>query len=218
MPHLLENVNYLDLLLALLEQTAAPIAVAPQSRGGLVLVSHRYSDLISPGSRLIWPHYFQCTGIYAVGAVQLCTLHSARARQHSFDNRIAGLTLIGRVLQDFDPLQRACLLVNLLCHRLGLGVVKQSNLELLGTLGRVQPDCIRDALNLYERNLQQLGQSVRLGDSYYLAWQRQLLSVVNVPLREGDLQALPLDPEVLVAPGARTQALRPSPQPELAFS
>ena len=36
-------------------------------RGGLILVNHHYSDLIGPGSRLIWPRHFHCQGIYAVG-------------------------------------------------------------------------------------------------------------------------------------------------------
>jgi hypothetical protein len=177
------NVNCFDQVLALMEQSTRPLAVTSQSRGGLILVNQHYSDLIGPGSRLIWPRHFHCTGVYPVGTVELCELPSSQARQRSLHNRINGLSVLSRILQDFDPLRRACLLVNLLCQRWGLGTVKQANLSLLSGLGRIQPNQMQEAISLYEQHLRQLGQAERLGDKHLLAWQRQLVgSASELPL------------------------------------
>jgi len=186
------NVNHLDRVLALMEQSTQPLAVTSQSRGGLILVNHHYSDLIGPGSRLIWPRHFHCQGIYAVGTVELCELSSSQARQRSLHNRIMGLSILSRILQDFDPIRRACLLVNLLCQRWGLGTVKQADLSLLSGLGRIHLDQMQEAISLYEQHLRQLGQTERLGNKHLLAWQRQLVgSASDLPLED------PEDQEVL---------------------
>jgi hypothetical protein len=181
-----ENVNHLERVMTLRGQSKWPLAVTSQSPGGLILVNRHYSDLIGPGSRLIWPRHFHCNEIYVVGAVALCALPSPQARQRSLYNRIMGLSILSRILQDFDPVRRASLLVNWLCHRLGLGVVQQADLRLLGSLGRVQPDQMREAIRLYEQHLRQLGQTERLADKHRLAWQRQLVAVSSdLPLDDG---------------------------------
>ncbi len=177
MSYLPENVNHYDQVLALLERSDYPIAVTPKSQGGLVLVNQHYSDFIGPGSRLVWPAHFQCKGIYAVGEVQLCTLHAAPARQNSLHNRVMGLAILARILKDFDPKHRACLLVNLLCNRLGLKTVRQADLTLLGSLGRVSLEQMHWAIGVYEQDLQKLGKTEGLGDRYRVSWQRQGLAL-----------------------------------------
>ena len=182
MSYLLENVNHLDRVQSVLDEVTDPIAVTAQSRGGLVLVNQHYSDLIAPGSRLMWPQGFQCEAIYAVGAVEICTLRSRLARQHSMAHRIMELSILGRILHNFDPTVRAGLLVNWLCQRLGLDVVKQSNLDLLGSLGRVRSQHLEAAIRQYEQHLQHLGQTERLSDQFYLAWLRQQLALTDLAL------------------------------------
>ena len=124
---------------------------------------------------------------------------------------------MGRILQNFDPLQRACLLVTMLCHRLGLGVVKKANPELLGALGRIQPNHIEGALHLYEQSLHQLGQTERMGDPHYLTWQRHMLSVSDLPLEDDDVQELTLDADVLADPDVQSQGWSYGSQCELAY-
>lgn len=193
MAHSPETTNHLDWVLSLLHQTANPIAITPKSRGGLVLVNQYYSDFISPGSRLILPQHFRCKAIYVVGTVEFCTLRSWAAQQKSLRNRIVGISLLGRILQEVDNSHRACLLVNLLCNRLSLEVVKQADLSVLGALGRVPLDFMREGIRLYEHNLCLVGQTERLGDRYRLAWQRSLLPPPELLLDAADLS--PLNPE-----------------------
>jgi hypothetical protein len=184
-----ENVNHLGQVLSYLKDRASPLAVAPQSRGGLVLVNPHYSDLISAGSRLIWPQHFQCQAIYAIGSVFLCKVESAEARQQSLDNRIHMLALLGRILENFDPEQRACLLVNALCRKWGLSTVEKADLRLLGSLGRVTPEQMQGAIHRYKQHLQKLGQMARMGDEHHLSWQRKLMSIpqeVSVPPDDGN--------------------------------
>jgi hypothetical protein len=103
-----------------------------------------------------------------------------------------GLSILSRILQDFDPMRRACLLVNLLCQRWGLGTVKQADLRLLSGLGCIYLEQMQEAISLYEQHLRQLGQTERLGDKHLLAWQRQLVgSASELPLED------PEDQEVL---------------------
>jgi len=188
-----ENVNHLDRVLSCLKDKASPLAVAPQSRGGLVLVNPHYSDLISAGGRLIWPRHFQCQGIYTVGTVFLCKVESAEAQQQSLDKRIHMLGLLGRILENFDSEQRACLLVNTLCHELGLSTVEKADLNLLGSLGRVTPEQMRDAIRRYKQHLQTLGQMARLSDEHQLSWQRKLMSVpqeASIPLADGNKECI----------------------------
>jgi hypothetical protein len=179
MSYLPENVNHLDWVQSYSQNTASSLAVTPQSRGGLILMNHHYSDFIGPGSRLIWPKHFHCTGVYAIGTASLCTLESPQARQKSMQNRILLLAILSRILQDFDSRRRACLLVNVLCHRLGLATVKQANLGMLGSLARVTSEQMQAAVQLYEQHLQQLGRTERLSDEHHLSWQRQLVSATQ---------------------------------------
>jgi len=190
MSHFPETANHLDRVLSLLRGSAAPVAIAPRTRGGLIIVNRHYSDLISPGSRLILPRHFHCEAIYAIGRVQLCTVHSPSARQKSLRNRITGISLLERILQDFDDSHRALLLVTLLCHRLSLAVVQQSNLLLLGHLVRVLPDHMLEAIRRYEQHLGCLGQTHRLGNPHHLTWQRQRLPLPEPWLDAADLQPL----------------------------
>lgn len=214
MSYLPETVNHLDRVLSLRAAAAFPLAVTPQSRGGLVLVNQHYSDFIGPGSRLVWPRHFHCLGIYAVGAVEVCTLKSALARQKSMHIRITGLSILGRILQNFDPMARASLLVNWLCQNLGLGVVKQANLDLLGSLGRVPPEQMETAIRQYEHHLQHLGQTERLSDKYYLVWLRHQLALPDSSL--GLAVAPMLEPDVdfdTVIKFAPDRTMQPAPQP-----
>ena len=55
-----------------------------------------------------------------------------------------GLSILSRILQDFDPIRRACLLVNLLCQRWGAGYGETGDLSLLSGLGRIHLDQMQE--------------------------------------------------------------------------
>jgi hypothetical protein len=206
MAHLPENTNHLEQVLALVDRHPEPVALTPNTRGGLIVVSCHYSDFIGPGSRLIWPKHFHCKAIYPVGRVQFCTLLSQASRQASLRNRITGVSVLVRILQDFDDIHRACLLVNFLCHRLGLNVVKQADLSRLGNLVRVLPFHMLEGLRLYEQTLHQLGQAQRLGNLHHLNWKRQLLPLPELLLDSADLHDFGSEYH-LTQPNPQTQAV-----------
>ena len=116
------NVITLDRVLALMEQSTQPLAVTSQSRGGLILVNHHYSDLIGPGSRFnLAPDTFTVKD-YAVGTVELCEFRHLRPGNGLCTIGIMGLSILSRILARlWTRFAGPVLLVNLAVSALGAG-------------------------------------------------------------------------------------------------
>lgn len=149
-------------------------ALTADSKGAIIAVSHHCCDLIFPGACLRIPRGFACTKTHVVGRVELRRIKSSQAEQQARSHRLEDIKLLQRILQSPTKEQRACLLINLLCRKLGYAIVRNIPAEILASVVATSPAEIMLARDRYESSLSTLASGYRMGDSNFLSWQRRL--------------------------------------------
>ena len=132
-----------------------------------------YNDIIFPGSRVTAGPHFYCQSVQVVGQLQLTKVQDNDQREQSRQHRIQDIKAIQRILKVPDREQRACLIVNLLCRRLGLSAARTLSPNVVAQLVFANPAQVYEAYRSYEKSLSGLAISGRLGDAAALAWQRR---------------------------------------------
>lgn len=164
----------LSRLLEIVSQSNPALIIAPHCAGGLLLEGRYYNDIVFPGGSLILGSQFVCCSVRVMGRIQLLKVADGFQRQQSRQHRIEGIEAIQRILKMPDPEHRACLVVNLICRRVGLAAARTLSPEAVGQLVFTSPEQVIKAYHSYEKSLSGLAKSGRLARPDVLSWQRRL--------------------------------------------
>lgn len=168
------NDNQLTQLQTLVHQSDSTLAVSLRSAGGVLLKGRFFDDIIFPGASLVMGSQFVCKSVQAIGKIKLIRVEDTFLRQQSRRLRIQDIAAMQRILKMPNPRQRACLVVNLFCRRLGLGAALTLDPEIVARMVFTDVQEVVAAYRSYEKSLSGLVVSGRLGRSDVLSWQRRL--------------------------------------------
>lgn len=150
------------------------LILASDARGALIANGPYCCDLILPGAFLGIHQGFRESSLQTIGQVQLKQVVSFQAKQQALCCRIDDIKALQRILKMPTRHQRACLLINLLCRRIGLAAVRDLPAEIMAKIVASSPAEITAARHRYETSLTTLASKQRMSDRSFLDWQRRL--------------------------------------------
>ncbi len=115
------------------------LALAPESRGILILDKGFYSDFATAGAGLGGPFDRNCIAIYPAGSIRFFAPETRSQRLLAFQKRIDNANDLQQILLDKSPLRRAYLILRHLSQSLGIRETQNIPYELVAHLVGVTP-------------------------------------------------------------------------------
>ena len=150
------------------------LILSPHCQAGLIFQGRLYNDLICPGASLNCSDEFGFVSAYAIGKAELCVVSTPAERRQARQRRIDSIKRLQRILLQPNELERACLIVNLLCHWFGMAEARQIPSALVAPLASISPETLEPAWERYEASLVDQASKQSLSDPAYLSWRRIL--------------------------------------------
>ena len=148
------------------------LILSPHCQAGLILQGRLYNDLICPGSSLSCSSEFGFISAYAIGKAELGVVATLAERRQARQRRIDSIHRLQRILLQPNELERACLIVNLLCHWFGMAEARQIPLSLITPLVSISCETLKQAWQRYEVSLADQTTQHCLRNPYHLSWRR----------------------------------------------
>lgn len=167
------STQQLEQLRRLVCESTPSLVISPESEGVLLLSGRFHQDIIFPGASLLTGSQFACKALQVVGQLHFIRVNDSDKIQAGRQQRINDIQAIQRIIKVPSKRQRACLAVNLLCRRVGLGLTQQIQPWAVAQLVCTDPKEVASAYGTYEKSLIGLMKSGRISDPAYLSWQRK---------------------------------------------
>ncbi|MCS6812806.1 MAG: hypothetical protein NZ772_04440 [Cyanobacteria bacterium] len=115
------------------------LAIHPKSRGGLILQRSFYADLIGPGSAVGGYFDVTCKSVYLLGDLKFYVPETYEERRQSVQKRISCIKKQQSIVLVPTAIERAEMIIDLLCRWLGRAEAQNIPHELMSQLAGVLP-------------------------------------------------------------------------------
>lgn len=115
------------------------LAIHPKSRGGLILQRSFYADLIGPGSAVGGYFDVNCKSVYLLGDLKFYVPETYEERRQAVQKRISCIKKQQSIILVPTAVERAEMVIDLLCRWLGRAEAQTIPYELMSQLAGVLP-------------------------------------------------------------------------------